>query len=122
MAVAVGASHGGRVKSLRLNLIDPPTEKVVQRAVVNFYRQLGCWVKSTSQARRSKVALGLPDLLVFWPAREAFWFMEVKRPGGKLSVDQIAFKALAADCGITVVVGGLTEAAKHIALIRGVLT
>jgi len=31
-----------------------PTEKEVQRGVVDFYRSIGCTVKSTSQARWSK--------------------------------------------------------------------
>ena len=96
----------------------PPTEKKVQRAVVTFYRQLGCVVKSTSQARRSKVALGLPDLLVFWPARNAFWFHEVKRQGGKLSADQAQFKKVAEVCGIAVVVGGVHDAAFHVDRVR----
>ena len=87
-----------------------PTEKEVQRAVVDFYRSIGCAVKSTSQARRSKVALGLPDLLVFWPSRGAFWFHEVKRAGGTLSEDQERFSLLALECRTGFVVGGLAEA------------
>lgn len=97
----------------------PPLEKDVQRAVVAFYRQVGCAVKSTSQARRSKVALGLPDLLVFWPARGAFWFHETKRPGGKLSADQVAFRALAESSGQAFVVGGVREAVAHVERERG---
>lgn len=96
-----------------------PTEKVVQRQVVAFYRQLGCVVKSTSQARRSKVALGLPDLLVFWPGRGAFWFHEVKREGGKLSKEQVDFQALCRACSEDFIVGGLNEAAAQVARIRG---
>lgn len=104
---------------LRTPKLPAPLEKDVQRAVVKFYRTVGCRVLSTSQARRSKVALGLPDLLVFWPARGAFWFHEVKREGGKLSEDQVDFQNLCRNCSEDFVVGGLAAAAAQVALIRG---
>ena len=96
-----------------------PLEKEVQAAVVNFYRLVGCQVKSTSQARASKVALGLPDLLVFWPARRTFWFHEVKRANARRPSDeQIAFLGLAFECDVPMVIGGLREAVAHVEAIR----
>lgn len=50
-------------------------EKEVQRYAVELLKHLGCRVLSTSQTRRSKVSLGLPDLFARrdkWPV--GVWF------------------------------------------------
>lgn len=114
------------------------TEKQVGAKVRSFYDQLGIVVKSTSQARRSKVALGLPDLFCFWPARQAFWCFELKTPEAlhKLSVpprnplkprkksqteiEQAAFRKLCESCGVTYLFGGLAEAVAHVEAVRKV--
>jgi len=114
VAAANGPPAGGVAAVSRL----VPLEKEVQRAVVKLCRSVGCIVKSTSQARASKVALGLPDLLVFCPNQSAFFFFEVKRPGGKQSAEQAAFERLAVQSGIPYGiggVGGMLLSLKHVA-------
>jgi hypothetical protein len=98
----------------------PPIEKAVQASVMRFYRSLGAVTFSTAQARRSKVALGLPDLFVCWPARGVLWVHEVKRAGGKQSADQAAFQATWEASGGSYVLGGMREAVAHVERIRGV--
>ena len=87
---------------------------------MQFYRQIGCTVYSTAQARRSKIALGLPDLIVCWPARQMHWAHEVKREGGKLSEDQVKFRDTWLASGGRYIVGGMAEAVAFIEEIRGV--
>lgn len=74
------------------------SEKSVQSSIINTLRTFGAHVYSTSQARPSKVAIGLPDLLVF--RRERFAFVEVKKPGGKLSPAQETFRAQCIEAGV----------------------
>lgn len=52
------------------------TERIEQGEVVKVFQRFGCRVESTSQYRRSKVALGLPDLWFFCPpgTLKAGWF------------------------------------------------
>lgn len=51
-------------------------ERIEQGEVVKVLQRFGCRVESTSQYRRSKVALGLPDLWFFGPpgSLKAGWF------------------------------------------------
>jgi hypothetical protein len=98
-----------------------PRERDVQRTVVRFYRQIGATVFSTSQARRSRIALGLPDLFVCWPARAALWCFECKREGGKQSPDQVAFQKTWEASGGTYVLGGIREAVTHVERLRGIV-
>lgn len=100
--------------------VDPPLEKEVHRACVAFYRQIGCTVYSTAQARASKVALGLPDLIVCWPARGVHWAHEVKRIGGKLRPDQEKFRDTWLAAGGLYVTGDLSAAVAFVEEIRGV--
>lgn len=102
--------------------IKPPLEKDVQRQVVTLFRHAGLQVDSTSQARASMVAKGLPDLLVFGPG--VFFFFEVKsyRPGGyrlmerstwtplPLRQDQEAFRAKCLAAGVRHHWGGFPQA------------
>jgi hypothetical protein len=99
--------------------VEPPLEKDVHRACMNFYRTIGVVVHSTAQARRSKVALGLPDLILAWPARGVHWCHEVKREGGKLSPDQVKFRDTWLAAGGLYVVGGLQDAVRFVEEIRG---
>lgn len=100
--------------------LPPPLEKEVHRACMNFYKQIGCVVYSTAQARASKVALGLPDLIVCWPARGAHWAHEVKREGGKLSEDQVKFRDTWVQSGGLYVKDGVREAVAFVETLRGV--
>jgi hypothetical protein len=56
-----------------------------QTAVVDAFRSHGCLVHSLAPMGR-----GCPDLLVHF--RGFTWLVEVKRPKGKLTADQIGFK------------------------------
>jgi hypothetical protein len=96
---------------LTINLPEP-TEKATQHAIKKLFRAAGCQVYSTSQVRRSMVALGLPDLWVFVPRRKcAFWF-EVKRPGGKLRKEQSEFQQRCAAAGVPYFWGAMDEAVR----------
>jgi hypothetical protein len=76
-------------------------ESVNQRQIIGYARSsLGCRVGSLSQTRRSKVALGTPDLWLFGPRRlPIFAWWETKTPWGRPHTDeQILF---AEDCART---------------------
>jgi hypothetical protein len=76
-------------------------EKAEQLAVTKVFLRHGFKVRSTSQARPSKIALGFPDLFVTHKAKPFAFFWETKRQvGGALSVDQQAFADDCARCGI----------------------
>jgi hypothetical protein len=76
-------------------------EKTEQREVTKVFQCHGFTVRSTSQARPSKVAPGLPDLFVTHKAKPFGFFWETKRQvGGTLSIDQQAFADDCARCGI----------------------
>lgn len=76
-------------------------EKQEQLAVTKVFLRHGFKVRSTSQARPSKIALGFPDLFVTHKARPFGFFWETKRQvGGALSIDQQAFADDCARCGI----------------------
>ena len=85
------------------------TERDVQRAVVAFYRRVGCSVYATSQGRASRIAEGLPDLYVMHVTRGGWWH-EVKALGGKLSPPQRRFAVRCEECCVPHVVGGLDAA------------
>lgn len=92
-----------------------PPEKEIQHSVIRLLRLARCWVGSTSQVRPSMVALGLPDLIVFAPSpapgiQGGFCFFETKRPGGKLSDTQEAFRDRCLQAGVRYVWGGIEEA------------
>lgn len=74
--------------------IKPPLEKDVQRRIITLFRHAGLQVDSTSQARASMIARGLPDLLVFGPG--VFFFFEVKsyRPAGYRLMDRTTWRPL----------------------------
>ena len=86
-------------------------EKAEQALVVRLFRAFGCTVRSTSQARASKVAPGLPDLLVHHRPTRQFWFWETKRPqGGTLSPDQVDFAEDCEACRVAWYSGSLRDA------------
>lgn len=109
-----------RLTTLPPAKLPPPLEKVVHQQCMAFYRQIGCTVYSTAQARASRIALGLPDLMVCWPARGEHWAHEVKREGGKLSPDQEKFRDTWIASGGKYIVGGLHDAVAFIDEIRGI--
>lgn len=105
-----------------------PLEKNVQRAVVDLYRRVGCWVEIRSQGYRAEAGgtrqtKGIPDLMV-WPNNTVWivsrpdeprpWFHEVKRPGGKQTEEQAAYQWRCKQFGIGYVLGGVPEAMAHL--------
>lgn len=76
-------------------------EKKEQQEVTKVFMRHGFTVRSTSQARPSKIALGFPDLFVTHNAKPFGFFWETKRQvGGHVSIDQEKFAADCARCGI----------------------
>lgn len=62
-----------------MNLSGSPLEKDEQQAVRGILKAVGFTVHNTSQARASKVALGLPDLVILHPGIGKGGWWEVKR-------------------------------------------
>lgn len=87
-------------------------EKEEQAAVTKLFRTHGFTVRSTSQARPSKIALGFPDLFVTHRSKPLAFFWETKRQvGGVLSDAQRDFAADCARCGIVCHAGDRYHAA-----------
>lgn len=87
-------------------------ESDVQRDVVKFFRDLGCYVHVFSvgvTAKRRRQVKGAPDLYVIPKARAPFWF-ETKTPDGEASPEQLAFADRCRSAGVSVVFGGLKDA------------
>ena len=67
-------------------------EKAEQLVITKMARAIGCTVRSTSQARASKVAPGIPDLWISHRARcFAGWFEVKRQAGGRTSSEQLDF-------------------------------
>lgn len=76
-------------------------EKAEQEAVTKLFRRHGFTVRSTSQARPSKIAIGFPDLFVTHRSRPLAFFWETKRQvGGVVSEAQQEFADDCARCGV----------------------
>lgn len=90
--------------------IGPERESQVQARVTDLFRSVGAFVYSTSQNRPSRVAVGLPDLIVLLPRGLGVVFFETKAPKGKQSDSQVLFEARCAQSGTPYVCGGLEEA------------
>lgn len=95
-----------------------PTEKQVQRAVRQLYELHGCAVYDLSQPRATMQTAGLPDLYVVWASLGAAWWHEVKRPGGKASISQLAFARGCRATGTGYVIGGVEVAAAMLLRVR----
>ena len=89
-------------------------EKIIQDKIVRLYRMVGCRVWNLSQARASRQTPGLPDLIVKHPVLGKAWTHEVKGPKGKLRKGQEEWAEVAAACGETHLVGGITVAESHL--------
>lgn len=95
-----------------------PKEKDTQQAVKRLYALVGCVVYDLSQPRATMQTPGLPDLYVVWPTRQAAWWHEVKRPGGKLSPAQKEFQQQCLLVGAHYVFGGVEAAEAALAHAR----
>lgn len=83
-------------------------EKEIQRRICERLKKLGAAVYWLSQPRESGQTAGVPDLVVFDPARGMFW-IECKAAGGKQSEEQKRFQTRCELAGVPYVIGGLTE-------------
>ncbi len=105
-----GVSHDAAVREAtrRLGMApDAPAreqhvlEKAEQAAIVKLFREHGCTVRSTSQARAAKISIGFPDLFVTHKTLPLAFFWESKRQvGGIISEAQEEFGADCWRCGI----------------------
>ena len=77
-----------------------PTEKQVQQEVKNLAHLCGFDVADFSQPRASMQTPGIPDLLLHHRKRGFVVWVEVKRPGGKLSPHQKAWKQMVEEAGV----------------------
>ena len=77
-------------------------ESVISREIIDFLKLMGSGVYSTEQGFRdpktagrggTRTSAGIPDLLVFGATHPRFFFIEVKREGGKLRDSQVGFQA-----------------------------
>lgn len=94
------------------------TEKQEQVAIVKLLQSIGAKVYPLSQPRATMQAEGLPDLWVFLPSRiladgwiessSGLW-VEVKRAGGKMRVEQAAFALSCEHANVHHIVGGLDD-------------
>lgn len=102
---------------------NPPLEKMVQQQITRLFAAAGGIVRSTSQTRASRVAVGIPDLMIHFPG-SGFVFFECKtyrrpwrpmdppatwRPN-PLSPDQVAFRDDCLAAGVRHAWGGLPQA------------
>src|SRR5690349_5339168 len=90
--------------------VRPENERQIQARVTNLYRSVGAFVYSTSQKRRSGIAVGFPDLVVLLPQARGVIFHETKTPHGKQSDAQVMFASRSAKSGVPYVLGGEAEA------------
>lgn len=120
----------GRAKrNLNKRIAKAPKEWTIQKNVTALYESIGCEVYNTSQHHnRNTMTPGIPDLIVFFPAKASFWFHEVKRPDGikgdeehwrrppssKLSEAQHHFLDLCGAVGVARVVGGEEAALSYL--------
>ena len=96
---------GGSVRAKRRD----ESESRVQSRCSQLYAALGGKVYWLSQRRPSGQTPGLPDLIVVFPGR-AVLFHEVKRPGGKPSLEQAELRQWLAGTPVKHVLGGFDEA------------
>jgi hypothetical protein len=125
-ALAARKRHGGAaptpeppepqaddVRAVTRRYVDDPMwdEDDEQALIMKLFRAHGCIVRSTSQKRRSAVALGLPDLIVHHVGAGKAWRWESKYgPRAKLSPAQRQFIADERACRQLVGVGDLWAA------------
>lgn len=99
---------------------DARLEREIQAEVVRIYRANGCVVYSTSSTRRSRIAAGIPDLIVFHAGAGVHLYHETKTPRGKLRPDQVDFAEQCIRTNTVHIVGGVQAAELAVeTLIRG---
>lgn len=92
-----------------------PLEKEISGAIRTALLQIGCFVSTTEQRRRSGQTIGIPDLYVQWPYQGVRCWIEVKRPGEKPSAIQRAWHdAERAAGGVVIVATSAAEAVEAV--------
>lgn len=90
-------------------------EKEEQWEVTKRFRVCGFKVRSTSQARASKIAPGIPDLIIHHRDAPIFLFWESKRQvGGKYSDAQLEFREDCERAAITCIGGDRYDAERYL--------
>lgn len=106
----------GRAEPL-LGLVRDPNidEDEEQIEVAKMFRAYGAVVRSTSQKRRSKIALGIADLIVMFPARGfALWWETKRQVGGEQRPDQRQFEDDCRASGWTYRLGDRYDVARYL--------
>lgn len=95
------------------------TESDILRACLDWllYQQVMCWRQNQAAVplpnggfRRFNGRKGLPDIIAILPPHGTFVAIEVKKPGGKMSKEQIAFhEELVKNGGVSICVTSLDE-------------
>lgn len=95
---------------------DPNIDEDEEQAkVMEIFRAYGAVVRSTSQKRRSKVALGIADLIVMFPARGfSLWWETKRQVGGKQRPDQVEFEKDCRASGWTYRLGDRYDVARYL--------
>jgi hypothetical protein len=86
-----------------------PTEKAIEAAIIRNLRELGLFVSKNSQPQRVLASAGTPDLTVLSARWKLHLFVEVKKPGGRVSTAQAVWHREARAAGLNVVVAHSTE-------------
>lgn len=90
-------------------------ENAEQVEVIKLFRRYGFKARSTSQSRPSKIALGIPDLILVHRARGFALFWETKRQvGGVQSEEQQEFESDCRLAGWTYRMGDRYDAARYL--------
>ena len=87
-----------------MKTLRPPLEKRVEADIIGALRTLGFAVTKTSQPRPSMLTIGVPDLYAAHPRWGLRLWIEVKRPGGKPTAQQVAWHRCERLAGGTVLV------------------
>lgn len=106
----------GRAEPLNGFARDPNIdEDEEQEKVVELFRAYGAVVRSTSQKRPSKIALGLADLIVMFPTRGfALWWETKRQVGGEQRPDQRQFEDDCRASGWTYRLGDRYDVARYL--------
>jgi dsRNA-specific ribonuclease len=117
--------HGDQIPAFK---IVPPLEKEEERMIINLYEQVGLIVVKFSQPHKATQTLGIADLQILDPKREAFWWHEVKRRQGpeykkvksEQTADQRAFQLDVESTGQRYILGPLSTARDEL-IERGII-
>jgi hypothetical protein len=99
--------------------LDPDViEKEEQAKIAELAKAYGFVVRSTSQARPSKITVGLADLILMRPGEGhngfALWWETKRQVGGVQSPDQAAFERDCRACGWTYRLGHRYDFARYL--------